>query len=222
MSRSFKKTAISKRNTRGMKKAANARVRMQMKNGLELSKGSNYKKVFCSYDICDYKIISEPTFEKYFEKLKNELEQMISKKELEIENYDFTKLELEKINLKTLVEKKFDDYEYSYKTMNSLLRSLIDVIKKRRKISYLSSFFIGEKEFLKKYYPTKEELEETVEKVNELVDICFESLKKSKENLEKELFELPKVAKKDWLTWYKGKWGNLLVVSFLLEEKWIF
>ena len=55
MSRSFKKTHIVKDHTKGMKRFANKAVR----NTLELSSGSSFKKVFCSYDISDYKFICE-------------------------------------------------------------------------------------------------------------------------------------------------------------------
>lgn len=51
MSRSYKKTPISKDHTNGMKKFANKKVR---KYKGEIEDGNSYKKIFCSYDICDW------------------------------------------------------------------------------------------------------------------------------------------------------------------------
>lgn len=56
MSRSFKKVAgwvDHGRNTWQDKRLASKKVR----NTLELSNGSMYKKVYCSYDICDFKFL---------------------------------------------------------------------------------------------------------------------------------------------------------------------
>ena len=54
MSRSYKHSTLSKQqNTKGMKRHANHKVR---RHAMELpSKGSTYKKLFPSYDICDWK-----------------------------------------------------------------------------------------------------------------------------------------------------------------------
>lgn len=57
MSRSFKKSKIVKDSTKGMKRLANHRVRSYFKSGKEISSGKSYRKVFCSYDISDYKFI---------------------------------------------------------------------------------------------------------------------------------------------------------------------
>lgn len=51
MSRSYKKTPILKDRTRGMKNCANRKVR---KSALDLPDGRAYRKVFPSYDICDW------------------------------------------------------------------------------------------------------------------------------------------------------------------------
>lgn len=53
MSRSYKRVPCCAFRTKGMKKCANQRVR----HYANLSNGSFYKKVFQSYDICDYKSI---------------------------------------------------------------------------------------------------------------------------------------------------------------------
>lgn len=64
MSRSYKKNAIIKdKNCKKAKKSANKKVR----NTNNLSNGSNYKKAFCSYDICDYKINPTISFSEYIE-----------------------------------------------------------------------------------------------------------------------------------------------------------
>lgn len=54
MSRSYKRVPCCKDHTRGMKKRANRYVR---RNYLIVPSGKAYKKLFCSYDICDYKFI---------------------------------------------------------------------------------------------------------------------------------------------------------------------
>lgn len=54
MSRSYKKTpGFVAKKIKFMKRQANKRVR-RAKN---VSNGSSYKKLFCSYDICDYKFL---------------------------------------------------------------------------------------------------------------------------------------------------------------------
>ena len=56
MSRSYKKHPICTdhhvKTSKEMKRIANKKIR-SLKN--ELFKGGDYKKAFCSYDICDYK-----------------------------------------------------------------------------------------------------------------------------------------------------------------------
>lgn len=54
MSRSYKKVPCCKDHTRGMKKCANRYVR---RNYLVVPSGMAYKKLFCSWDICDYKFL---------------------------------------------------------------------------------------------------------------------------------------------------------------------
>ncbi|WP_368263039.1 hypothetical protein [Clostridium disporicum] len=51
MSKSYKKEPVVTGRIKGMKKFANRRIR-NFKG--EISNGSNYKKVFPSYDICDF------------------------------------------------------------------------------------------------------------------------------------------------------------------------
>jgi len=51
MSRSYKKEPVVKGKVKGMKEIANRRIR-NFKG--EISNGSSYKKVFQSYDICDF------------------------------------------------------------------------------------------------------------------------------------------------------------------------
>ncbi len=62
MSRSYKKVPCCKDHNRGMKKYANRYVR---RNYLIVPSGKAYKKLFCSYDICDYKFIE--SFQSYKE-----------------------------------------------------------------------------------------------------------------------------------------------------------
>ena len=54
MSRSYKKVPCCKDHTRGMKKCANRFVR---RNYLAVPSGMAYKKLFCSWNICDYKFL---------------------------------------------------------------------------------------------------------------------------------------------------------------------
>ncbi len=54
MSRSYKKIPCCKDHNKGMKKCANRYVR---RNYLIVPSGKAYKKLFCSYDICDYKFL---------------------------------------------------------------------------------------------------------------------------------------------------------------------
>ena len=54
MSRSYKKVPCCKDHTRGMKKYANRYVR---RNYLAVPSGMAYKKLFCSWIICDYKFL---------------------------------------------------------------------------------------------------------------------------------------------------------------------
>lgn len=60
MSRSYKKVPCYKDYNRGMKQCANRHLR---RNYLDISSGGAYKKLFCSYDICDYKFLK--TFSSY-------------------------------------------------------------------------------------------------------------------------------------------------------------
>ncbi len=54
MSRSYKRVPCCKDHTKGMKKYANRYVR---RNYLVVSSGKAYKKLFCSWNICDYKFL---------------------------------------------------------------------------------------------------------------------------------------------------------------------
>lgn len=54
MSRSYKHVPCCKDHTRGMKKYANRYVR---RNYLVVPSGMAYKKLFCSWNICDYKFL---------------------------------------------------------------------------------------------------------------------------------------------------------------------
>ena len=54
MSRSYKKVPCCKDHTRGMKQRANRYVR---RNYLAVPSGMAYKRLFCSWDICDYKFL---------------------------------------------------------------------------------------------------------------------------------------------------------------------
>ena len=60
MSRSYKKVPCYKDYNRGMKQCANRHLR---RNYLDIPSGRAYKKIFCSYDICDYKFLK--TFNSY-------------------------------------------------------------------------------------------------------------------------------------------------------------
>lgn len=66
MSRSRKKISIFKCSTSGMKKAANKKVRLFLKNVESLTKGKYYKKVFDSWNIHDW--IYKPTDPEWKEK----------------------------------------------------------------------------------------------------------------------------------------------------------
>ena len=68
MSRSYKKTPRSgDQKDREMKRAANRKFRRN-KNFDETLNHKQYRKYFCSYDICDYETIGE-TFEEYWHSL---------------------------------------------------------------------------------------------------------------------------------------------------------
>ena len=54
MSRSYKHVPCCKDHNRGMKKCANRYVR---RNYLVVPSGMAYKKLFCSWNICDYKFL---------------------------------------------------------------------------------------------------------------------------------------------------------------------
>ena len=70
MSRSYKKTPRSgDQKDREMKRAANRKFRRN-KNFDETLNHKQYRKYFCSYDICDYETIGE-TFEEYYQRIVN-------------------------------------------------------------------------------------------------------------------------------------------------------
>ena len=54
MSRSYKKIPCCKDHNKGMKKYANRYVR---RNFFVVPSGTAYKKLFCSWNICDYKFL---------------------------------------------------------------------------------------------------------------------------------------------------------------------
>lgn len=58
MSRSSKRIPCCKDHNKGMKRCANKKVR---RNNMIIPSGAFYKKVFCSYDICDYKFFESFT-----------------------------------------------------------------------------------------------------------------------------------------------------------------
>ncbi len=67
MSRSYKHTPYSgQTNNRGMKRIANHRVRQKLKNPEVILYGNDYRKITCSWDICDYYHITTPSFERYY------------------------------------------------------------------------------------------------------------------------------------------------------------
>lgn len=63
MSRSYKKTPMVKDKNKGAKKLANKKVR-RYKGAIK--NGGFYRKIFCSYDICDY--MFSRTLEEYIER----------------------------------------------------------------------------------------------------------------------------------------------------------
>ena len=54
MARSYKKTPIVKDSSTGMKTIANRKVRRMLKRRITLANGNAYRKLVCSYDICDW------------------------------------------------------------------------------------------------------------------------------------------------------------------------
>jgi hypothetical protein len=69
MSRSYRKTPILKDpNNKWAKRKSNKRVR---NNSDEIVNGNHYKKLFCSYDICDFKMNTGLSFKEW---LDNEIE----------------------------------------------------------------------------------------------------------------------------------------------------
>lgn len=62
MSRSYKKNPIIKDKNKGMKQIANKKVRHHKGN---IANGNAYKKLFSSYDICDYSF--RETYEEYLQ-----------------------------------------------------------------------------------------------------------------------------------------------------------
>ncbi len=68
MSRSYKHTPYcGDRKNKYMKRYANKRVRQRLKDSDYLPVAADYKKFFCSYDICDYYWL-EFDFEAYYQK----------------------------------------------------------------------------------------------------------------------------------------------------------
>jgi hypothetical protein len=66
MSRSYKRVPCRKDYSCGMKRHANRYLR---RNCLDVPSGGAYKKFFCSYDICDYRILE--SFHSYRKKWMN-------------------------------------------------------------------------------------------------------------------------------------------------------
>ncbi len=77
MSRSYKKVACCKDYNRGMKKSANRYIR---RNYLFVPSGMAYKKLFCSWNICDYKFLK--SFSIYKNEFQNYSRKKYSDKEL--------------------------------------------------------------------------------------------------------------------------------------------
>lgn len=66
MSRSYKKTPyVGDHKGKDKKRCANSKVRMTLKNPEYILKHGAYKKVFCSYNICDYWLTQ--TWQEYWE-----------------------------------------------------------------------------------------------------------------------------------------------------------
>jgi len=68
MSRSFKKNWCSKNNTSGMKKIANHKVRNYDD---DIANGKSYRKIFCSYNISDYRSTCFGKKKKSFLRIRN-------------------------------------------------------------------------------------------------------------------------------------------------------
>ena len=54
MARSYKKQPVVKDRTIGMKTIANRKIRRMLKCGYPVANGNAYRKLVCSYDICDW------------------------------------------------------------------------------------------------------------------------------------------------------------------------
>lgn len=68
MSRSYRKHPVWKDHNRGMKAAANRKVRRALNRNYDLElKHSKYKRYFCSWDICDYCFRIPESFEEYYQ-----------------------------------------------------------------------------------------------------------------------------------------------------------
>ncbi|MCM1217324.1 MAG: hypothetical protein NC548_22740 [Lachnospiraceae bacterium] len=68
MSRSYRKQPVWKDHNKGMKEIANRKVRRALNQDMDLRlPHKDYKKYFCSYDICDYRSLVEPDFERYYQ-----------------------------------------------------------------------------------------------------------------------------------------------------------
>lgn len=77
MSRSYKKVPCCKNYNRGMKKRANRHLR---RNYFDIPSGRAYKKLFCSYDICDYRFLR--TFSSYKKRISKNSHKRYSDDEL--------------------------------------------------------------------------------------------------------------------------------------------
>lgn len=87
MSRSYKHVPCCKDHTSGMKKCANRYVR---RNYLVVPSGMAYKKLFCSWDICDYKFIK--TFNSYKKSISKHSHKRYSEDELYRKWYKYYKM----------------------------------------------------------------------------------------------------------------------------------
>lgn len=87
MSRSYKKVPCCKDYNRGMKQRANRHLR---RNYLDIPSGRAYKKLFCSYDICDYRFLE--TFSSYKKWILKYSHKRYSKEELYRNWYKYYKM----------------------------------------------------------------------------------------------------------------------------------
>lgn len=87
MSRSYKKVPCCKDYNRGMKQRANRHLR---RNYLDIPPGRAYKKLFCSYDICDYRFLK--TFGSYKKWISKYSHKRYSEEELYRKWYKYYKM----------------------------------------------------------------------------------------------------------------------------------